>query len=152
MSADLDFHIRGAQVDDVPAWAVLRLALWPDADQPLEEATALLAKQQACALVAVDGQGALLGFAEASVRHEYVNGTDEAPVGFLEAWYVSPSARGRGVGRALVQAVMAWTRTQGCGELASDAALDNLDAHAAHARCGFTETERVVYFRMALAS
>ena len=53
-------------------------------------------------------------------------------------------------GRALIAAVEAWTREQGCTELASDALIDNAASHAAHAACGFEETERVVYFRKPL--
>jgi len=49
-----------------------------------------------------------------------------------------------------MDAVAEWTCAQGCRELASDAALDNLGGHAAHRACGFGETERVVYFRRAL--
>ena len=51
---------------------------------------------------------------------------------------------------ALIAAVEAWTREQGCTELASDALIDNAASHAAHAACGFEETERVVYFRKPL--
>jgi aminoglycoside 6'-N-acetyltransferase I len=43
-----------------------------------------------------------------------------------------------------------WTRGHGCSELASDALLDNASSHAAHAACGFEETERVVFFRKVL--
>lgn len=39
---------------------------------------------------------------------------------------------------------------RGCAELASDTALDNLAAQAAHLALGFEETERVVFYRMAL--
>jgi aminoglycoside 6'-N-acetyltransferase I len=41
-------------------------------------------------------------------------------------------------------------RDQGCREFASDALLDNSGSLAAHAACGFEETERVVYFRKRL--
>ena len=101
-------------------------------------------------LKAFDAEGRAIGLAEASLRHDYVNGTEGSPVGFLEGWYVDPAWQGRGVGRALVAAVEAWTRGQGCTELASDASLDNTGSHAAHAACGFEETERVVYFRKRL--
>lgn len=151
MNAKPDFSIRRAQASDVPAWAALRQALWPDADDAAREAVEMLAQEDACAVVAVDAQGTLLGFAEAALRYDYVNGTEGSPVGFLEAWYVVAPARGQGIGRALLHAVVEWTRAQGCTELASDAALDNVEAHAAHARCGFEETERVVYFRMPVA-
>ena len=141
-------RVRLPRAADLPAWAALRAALWPEVDPEL------LASEASDLLHAVDGgvfvaeaDGQLVGIAEASLRHDYVNGTASSPVGFIEAWYVAPGWRGRGVGRALLRAVEAWTRGLGCTELASDALLDNSASHAAHRACGFEETERVVYFR-----
>lgn len=141
-------RVRPPRAADLPAWAALRAALWPEVDPEL------LASEASDLLHAVDGgvfvaeaDGQLVGIAEASLRHDYVNGTASSPVGFIEAWYVAPGWRGRGVGRALLRAVEAWTRGLGYTELASDALLDNSASHAAHRACGFEETERVVYFR-----
>ena len=129
----------------------MRLALWPDADADELAAEALAwDTRNGIALIAVDDDGQAIGLAEASLRRDYVNGTESSPVGFLEAWYVDPGHRGRRVGRALIATVEDWTRAQGCSELASDALLDNTASHAAHAACGFEETERVVYFRKRL--
>ncbi|RPE80992.1 aminoglycoside 6'-N-acetyltransferase I [Vulcaniibacterium tengchongense] len=147
------WRIRRAGPGDAEPWAALRHALWPDADpgELREELPALLQDPRAAAFVAVDADGGrLLGFAEATLRADYVNGTESSPVGFLEAWYVAGDARGRGIGRALVEAVAEWTRARGCTELASDSALDDGAAHRAHRGCGFEETERVVYFRRRL--
>jgi len=147
----LNVHVRAASTADIDAWSAMRVALWPDAD-PDELRVEALAWDtgSGIALIAVDDGDHAIGMAEASLRRDYVNGTDGSPVGFLEAWYVDADHRGRGVGRALIAAVEAWTREQGCTELASDALLDNTASHAAHAACGFEETERVVYFRKAL--
>lgn len=129
----------------------MRAALWPDAGIDALRAEALAwDASQGIALLAFDDDGRAIGLAEASLRRDYVNGTESSPVGFLEAWFVQPGHRGRGVGRALVAAVEDWTRGHGCRELASDALLDNTGSHAAHAACGFEETERVVYFRKRL--
>jgi aminoglycoside 6'-N-acetyltransferase I len=146
------FGVRRARAADVPAWSAQRAALWPeeDAQALAAEAPALLDDDDGAVFVA-ECDRAIVGFAEAALRHDYVNGTDSSPVGFLEAWYVAPAWRGRGVGRALVRAVEDWSRARGCRELASDALLDNTASHAAHAACGFEETERVVYFRRRLA-
>lgn len=100
--------------------------------------------------LAHDGDGAALGFVEASKRRDYVNGTDSSPVAFLEGIYVVPQFRHQGVARTLVGAVMNWARAQGCHELTSDSLLSHTDAHAAHMALGFEETERVVYFRKIL--
>lgn len=147
----MSVRVRAASATDIDAWAAMRLALWPDAD-PGELRTEALAWDSAngIALIAFDDNHQAIGMAEACLRHDYVNGTDNSPVGFLEAWYVDADHRGRGVGRALIAAVEAWTRARGCNQLASDALLDNTASHAAHAACGFEETERVVYFRKAL--
>ncbi len=92
----------------------------------------------------------MIGFAEAAIRQDYVNGCDSSPVLFLEGLFVDPGHRRRGVAGALVAAVADWGRAQGCSEFASDAEIDNLDSHAMHLALGFAETERVVYFRREL--
>ncbi|MCM2526205.1 aminoglycoside N-acetyltransferase AAC(6')-Iz [Stenotrophomonas maltophilia] len=142
--------IRQATPADAAAWAQLRLGLWPDDDDPLEELKQLLADAEGVVFLACAADGEAVGFAEVRLRHDYVNGTESSPVGFLEGWYVQPQWQGRGVGRALLAAVQAWTRDTGCRELASDSRVEDVQAHAAHRACGFEETERVVYFRMPL--
>lgn len=146
-----DWRIRTAQAQDIPMWAALREALWPDADGAgeLAEISHDLVRLDRAAFLAFAGDTAV-GLAEASLRQDYVNGTETSPVAFLEGWYVLPGWRGRGIGRALVDAVVAWAREQDVHELASDSLLDNVDAQRAHAACGFEETERVVYFRRRL--
>jgi aminoglycoside 6'-N-acetyltransferase I len=98
-------------------------------------------------LLAKTDSGKAVGFAEAALRVDYVNGTDSSPVAFLEGLYVAPGSRRAGVARALVAAVEQWARREGCSELASDCLLENIDAHEVHRALGFGETERVVYFR-----
>jgi aminoglycoside 6'-N-acetyltransferase I len=146
--------VRAAELDaDAVAWGRLRRALWPEEDVETQDSLreALDPPADSCVLLAFASGGEAVGFAEAKLRRDYVNGTETSPVGFLEGWYVVPAWRGRGVGRTLVAAVEAWTRGRGCSELASDVVLDNRDALAAHAACGFEETERVVYFRKRVA-
>lgn len=144
------FSVRAATAGDLRAWVQLRRALWPDEADAIGHVAEALQRSDAGNFIAFGADGAAVGFAEATLRQDYVNGTDSSPVGFLEGWYVTAEWRGRGVGRALLAAVRDWTRAQGCSELASDASLDNATAQRAHAACGFEETERVVYFRMTL--
>lgn len=84
---------------------------------------------------------------EASIRYEYVNGTQTSPVAFLEGIYVLPEYRRSGVATTLVQQVEDWAKQFSCTEFASDAAIDNTISHAMHRALGFQETERVVYFK-----
>ena len=96
-------------------WLALRAALWPAGSASAhgrEIAAQLAAPQRFCAFIAGDAEGAALGFAEVSLRSEYVNGTHSSPVAFLEGLYVRPAARRRGVARALVGAVKDWARFQ----------------------------------------
>ena len=145
--------VRQATVSDMVAWVDLRARLWPDTSNSThqDEAAALLttAPTDSVAFMALTDQGAA-GFAEATVRRDYVNGCDTSPVAFLEGIYVRPDMHGTGIGRALVDAVQSWARSRDCSELASDAALDNTDSHAFHRATGFAETERVVFFRKRL--
>lgn len=137
---------------DLEDWTRLRVALWPDySPQELRiGAEAMLGDTaESIALICrVAGQPA--GFAEGSLRRDYVNGCETSPVTFLEGIYVAAAHRNKGVAEALVNGVADWGRALGCIEYASDALLENEDSHAFHAAIGFVETERVVYFRKAL--
>jgi aminoglycoside 6'-N-acetyltransferase I len=132
-------------------WLELRQALWPGAEtEHRAEAQAALTNPDGIAFLARDDQGAVIGFAEATLRRDYVNGCNSSPAGFLEGIYVRETSRRNGVARALIKAVEDWARARGCSELASDAWLDDTNSHRMHAGVGFSETERVVYFRKAL--
>ncbi|MDZ7651579.1 MAG: aminoglycoside 6'-N-acetyltransferase [Burkholderiaceae bacterium] len=134
-------------------WLPLRHALWPDTARAehASEAAAILRSGEMAAFVAMTDEA--VGFAEASLRRDHVNGCDSpmgTPVAFLEGLYVIPAQRRRGIARALCNAVAEWGRAKGGRELASDTALDNLESQAMHQALGFAETERVVFFRRAL--
>ena len=146
--------IRMANSSDLDGWMELRAQLWADTsfDKHLDEAKAMLAKpiSEAVTLVAVDHKGSVRAFAEASLRHDYVNGCKTSPVAFLEGIYVRQEDRSSGLGKCLSIAVQTWAGEQGCTEMASDTSLENIESHAFHTAIGFEETERVVYFRKSL--
>jgi aminoglycoside 6'-N-acetyltransferase I len=102
------------------------------------------------AFVARNEDGEEMGFAEVSVRNDYVNGCRHRPALFLEGIYTRPRFRGQGVARRICAAAGEWGLEQGCLEFASDVYTDDEDSLAAHAGLGFEETERVVYFRKQL--
>lgn len=145
--------VRALEARDRPAWAAMRAALWPDADadrlahetlmhvsgNPLAEAV----------FIAEGHDGAVCGFLELSLR-TYAEGCASSPVPFIEAWYVAPSARRKGAGRALVRAAENWALMRNFTEIASDTELDNSQSQAAHAALGYEEVERIVTFRKPL--
>lgn len=133
-------------------WVRLRLALWPDstAHEHRDDAAGILESTNETAFIARDDAGLAIGLAEAALRHDYVNGCESSPVGFLEGIYVEPGWRLHGVARALCAAVEAWARHHGCVELASDTDLSNAVSQQTHEALGFEETERVVFYRKPL--
>lgn len=136
-------------MDDLAEWIRLRRALWPDcspARQWLEIQQFAASQSPGIVVVAERNNGGLCGFAEVSVRREHVDGTSSVPVAYLEAWFVEPDVRGRGIGRQLLRAVEEWAAARGLKELASDAELENKASIDAHASCGFAETSRAVHF------
>lgn len=141
-----------ATEEHLDGWAALRHALWDElteAEHRAEASEQLDEPERLLNLVAIS-DGKVVGFAEAALRHDYVNGCETSPVVFLEGIYVAEAVRGQGVARRMCDVVADWGRAQGCSEFASDAAADDADSHAFHRAAGFAETERVVYFRREL--
>ena len=79
----------------------------------------------------------------------------------LISMWVAPEARGRGIGEALIEAVVDWARSQGLKQLALDVIDDNEPAIALYRRKGFKPTgesnafppprEHIVEIRMAIS-
>jgi ribosomal protein S18 acetylase RimI-like enzyme len=60
--------------------------------------------------------------------------------GYLLSMWVAPAARGRSIGAALVDAVVAWARERGLRRLILDVGVDNGPARALYLRPGFVAT------------
>jgi GNAT superfamily N-acetyltransferase len=138
--------------EDQTKWWALRSALWPEATpDEIREDPARYAGEEEVAFVWEKPDGALGGFAEGSIRR-FADGCSTSPVGFLEAWYVVPGLRRRGVGRQLVEAVEEWVRSRGCTEMGSDTELGNALSRSIHASLGYREVEKAVHFAKSLGA
>ena len=143
--------VRSVKPSDTPGWLGLRHALWPGRSEAEHRAeierffSGELAEPLAV-LLAEEEPGQPLGFAELSIR-AYAEGCHSDRVAYLEGWFVVPTARGRGAGRALIRAAEDWGRSQGCSEFASDAQPDNEVSAAAHRALGFLDAGLVRCFR-----
>jgi GNAT superfamily N-acetyltransferase len=149
--------VRPVRAGDRAEWLRMRTALWPhgsrgdhadeiDAFLDNHLVTWLRAALAVQVFVAVRNAERLCGFVEASVR-ACVEDCDTRPVGYVEGWFVDPDMRRQGVGRALVAAAEHWAATQGCHEMASDAAVTNQVSIAVQKALGFEESSRAVHFR-----
>ncbi|MCB9296392.1 MAG: GNAT family N-acetyltransferase [Lewinellaceae bacterium] len=139
--------------ETLPALARLALELWPECryEEEYRNAERLLRSPHDAVFLARAPDGACIAFIQLSLRHDYVEGTDSSPVGYVEGIYVQPGHRRTGIARRLVQAGEAWCREHGCAEMASDAEIDNLGSQAFHEGIGFEEVNRVVCYRKRIA-
>ena len=120
------------------AWAQLRLALWPREafDELRQEAEDYLSAGELDGrthgvFLAID-HGAPIGMIEVGLA-----GSPEERRAHIEAWFVEPSARRRGVGTLLMAEAERWARERGCRTLSSDTTPEYPESPAAHAALGF---------------
>ena len=142
--------IRPAQPADAQAWLELRRAFWSteNDDHEVEIASYFDGPpgEPLAVLLAFDQTGNAIGLTELSIR-PYAEGCATKRVAYLEGWYVAPTVRRQGVGRALVTASEEWGRSMGCSEFASDTQLDNEQSAIAHRALGFAEVGPIRCFR-----
>jgi aminoglycoside 6'-N-acetyltransferase I len=139
--------IRKANAQDAPALGMLASMLWPhhSADEMTEEFKVLLKKADAACFLAYD-KNQPVAFVQCQLRHDYVEGTENSPVGYLEGIYVMDAYRERGIARKLLTACEEWAKTMGCREFASDCELGNDESLRFHLRTGFEEANRIICF------
>ena len=87
-----------------------------------------------------------VGFAQCGLRHDYVEGTDSSPVGYLEGIFVKEEYRRQGIAKELLAVCQDWAKGQGCTEFASDCELVNEDSLKFHMKLGFEEVNRIICF------
>lgn len=139
--------IRKAEAKDLPILAQLACRLWPDhtVEEMQEEYAKMIMKPDAAFFLAY-AEDTAVGFAQCQLRHDYVEGTDSSPVGYLEGIYVAEGCRKQGIAKALLSACEAWAKEKGCTEFASDCELTNTQSLDFHLNVGFAEANRIICF------
>ena len=139
--------IRKAKIQDLPTLAELACQLWPHhtAGEMLAEYGVSMANPEAAFFLAYAGETPI-GFAQCQLRHDYVEGTESSPVGYLEGIYVAEEYRKQGVARELLSACESWAKAKGCTEFASDCELTNTERLQFHLNVGFEEANRIICF------
>lgn len=142
--------IREIQGKDLLAWSRLRKQLWQQVtdEENREELDHVLNNRNNFQIFLAENEaGEIVGFLEAGLRRDYVEGCETSPVGYIEGWFVAEDFRRQSVGRLLVEASENWARSLGCQEMASDCLLENEISLAAHLAVGFNEAERIIHFK-----
>ena len=139
--------IKKAEIKDLPILAELACQLWPEhtAGDIQAEFAQIIAKTDAAYFLAYADENAV-GFAQCQLRHDYVEGTDSSPVGYLEGIYVADGYRKQGVAKELLSACESWAKSKGCTEFASDCELSNVQSLQFHLNVGFEEANRIICF------
>ncbi len=138
---------KQATPDDISPVSKLAILLYDEHtfDEIYAECVELLKSENDAFFVAYDGN-LEVGFSQASIRHDYVEGTHSSPVGYLEGIYVLPEYRLNGIANGLVAQAQSWAQSRGCREFASDTQLHNESSITFHKAIGFEEAERIVCF------
>lgn len=150
MKNDKDM-IKRAGIEDAEALADLAIQMWSDhAPEDMEAEFRRLAMndEAACFIKYVDEKP--IAFAQCGLRHDYVEGTDSSPVGYLEGIFVSEGYRRQGFAAELLSECERWAKEKGCSEFAGDCELDNADSFGFHISLGFEEANRIICFRKKL--
>jgi len=129
-------------------WAKLCVALWPD--NTIGDMLDELHKGELPNEFLYYADNEAVAFISLSLRHDYVEGTESSPVGYLEGIYVKPNHRKSGFAAKMVDFAKDWAISKGCSELASDCSLENVDSLEFHKRIGFEEANRIICFTMSL--
>lgn len=97
-------------------------------------------------------EGKAIGFANISLRVDYVEGSNSSPVGYLEGVYVEEEYRKKGIARSLIAQAEKWAKKKGAKEIGSDTELHNTLSQKFHTAIGFKKAETIVHFIKPLRS
>ena len=140
--------IKRAGIEDAEVLADLAIQMWTDHNlEDLEVEFRELAMNNEAACFIKYAEDKPIAFAQCQLRHDYVEGTESSPVGYLEGIFVSEGYRKQGIAAELLSECEKWAKEKGCTEFASDCELDNETSLRFHRALGFEETNRIICFR-----
>lgn len=143
--------IRRATKEEAFELAKLAIQMWEDneIEELAEHFEKLVADEEAaCFLKYMDDEA--VGFAQCQLRHDYVEGTETSPVGYLEGILVEEAYRHKGYAKELLLECEKWAKGKGCTEFASDCELENEESLRFHMAMQFEEANRVICFRKSI--
>ena len=107
--------IKKAKTEDAEVLARLAIQMWEDhtlADLA-DEFKEITEKEDAvCFIKYIDDNP--IAFAQSQLRHDYVEGTESSPVGYLEGIFVAKEFRKSGYAAELLKECEKWAKEKGC--------------------------------------
>lgn len=85
-------------------------------------------------------KGDIIGFANTSIRSDYVEGSTSSPVGYIEGIFVEKKYRKQKVASKLVDQLSTYFKSIGITELGSDTEYENQTSALFHKSMGFSES------------
>lgn len=139
--------IRKAEINDLHILVELACKLWPEntVEEMYLQMGEIIGKPDAAFFLAY-AEEMPVGFAQCQLRHDYVEGTESSPVGYLEGIYVAEEYLKHGIARELLSVCETWAKGKGCAEFASDCELENTQSLQFHLNVGFEEANRIICF------
>lgn len=139
--------VKPAEVRDLEVLANLAVLLWENhsAEDLLYEFSKIMSHGEAQFFMKYV-KDVPVGFAQCQLRHEYVEGTETTPVGYLEGIFVKEGYRNQGYAKELLVACEAWAKRNGCLEFASDCEIHNVSSFRFHKAMHFIEANRIICF------
>lgn len=139
--------IYQAGKSDAHLLAELSVQLWPHHSvEEMEREYKDLLDGLECGIFIYSQNDKPVGFAQCQLRHDYVEGTQSDPVGYLEGIFVLEEYRHKGLAGELLAACEDWAKQMGCSEFASDCELSNEASRQFHLKNGFKEANRIICF------
>ena len=143
--------VRVEALDDstLPVWVAMRHDFWEDDEEKVRAAyvryKARNREGAAITFFAAEEDGRYVGFLDAELRLDHVDGARSSPVWYVEGVYVVPDKRGSGVGACPMARLEAHVQELGYSEMASDCEVGNDQSESFHKAVGFQEVTRSIH-------
>ena len=143
----MSIQIKKAAAEDAEAAAVMAIKMWTSHTvNELDQGFADAIRDPDSAVFLLTDDDKVVGFAQCGLRHDYVEGTESSPVGYLEGIFVEEPYRKQGCAGQLLDRCEKWAKEKGCSEFASDCGIDNEISRQFHLGAGFREANRIICF------
>ena len=107
--------IYKATKNDAHTIAKLAILMWKNhtIDELATDFEEILSSNKS-AIFLLSLENEIVGFAQCQLRHDYVEGTDSSPVGYLEGIFVKEEYRNQGYAKELLKKCEEWVKENGC--------------------------------------